>query len=82
MGKVVSIGKAKPALRVVRTIRKVSVDAIRKALYEAEDDLESLKALKKAEPHYNFGDGTDIDDRIAAKQARITELKTDLHGDC
>jgi hypothetical protein len=81
VGNVVSI-KGRPQLRVVKSIRKVSVDAIRAALHEAEDDLEGLKALKTASPGYDFGDGTDITDRIAAKMRRIEELKRDLHGDC
>jgi hypothetical protein len=82
MGKLVNIAKGQNTLHVVKTIRKVSVDAIRAAIEEAERDLDTIKVVKSLAPDYLYEDGTTVNERYAEKLKRIQELKTDLHGDC
>jgi len=82
VGKLVNIARHRPALRVVTAIRRVNVDAIRQAIEEAEKDLDTLKVIKDLTPDYIFEDQSTISDRLAAKMARLQELKRDLLGDC
>lgn len=83
MGKLLNtFSKVQNSLRVFHALRKVSVDAIREALHEAEQDLSALQAMAAREPGFCSPDGVGIHDLVAAKIARIQELRADLHGDC
>ena len=81
MGKLLgNFAEVRNTVRVFLALRKVSMDAIRQALHEAEDDLAALKTIKKLSPDYTTREGLTIDEQIAAKAQRIRELYADLQG--
>jgi len=83
MGELINgFAKFRNTLRVFRMIRKISMDAIREALEDAERDLDTLNVVKALSPDYRYADGSTVNDRIEAKMARIQDLKADLMGNC
>jgi hypothetical protein len=82
MGELVkTFARFRNSLRVFLAIRRISMDAIREAIEEAERDLAALVLLKSFSPNYILH-GQMIDDQIASKRNRVQELKNDLMGDC
>jgi hypothetical protein len=82
MAKQIDFAKFRNALRVVTAVRRVTMDANREALHEAENDLDALKALKMHSSDFVSKDGQTVDELIAAKLHRIQDLRHDLHEDC
>jgi len=74
--------KFRHTLRVVLAVKKVSMDATRQALEVEEQNLAALRLIKVMSPGYIYPNGDTVAIRIAARVARIQELKTDLMGDC
>lgn len=58
------------------------MDAVREALYRAEEDLSVAQELQKIAPRWVSPEGQTIGEIVAARQQRVRELWLDLYGEC
>jgi hypothetical protein len=82
MGELLKFARYRTAHRVICAIEGVTMNVIREALVEAENTLLIMKALQNFNPNWVDDQGNTIDAHVAEQLAKISDLKSDLMGEC